>query len=301
MRQKQKAFTLVELLVVIAIIGILIALLLPAVQAAREAARRMQCSNNLKQMGLAMHNYANNHRAFPSGASKNWCYSMFARLLPFMEQSDLFDRIDFEIDAIYVQPEIRKQVIPALICPSFTGETVMDYPAVYMNGAICTYQGVGGAYYATSDGDSITTTKGTSSIYGHISDDGIFGWKITRRIGDVTDGLSNTLAIGEFSLVSENGSAEYYRPWILGAHEGGSGVCASYTSKVARHRFGVSRDREHTGDTPFNHLPMFSAHPSGCNFSAADGSVHFLVADMEKNLYKNMATCNGGEAESKMQ
>ena len=297
MNSKQKAFTLVELLVVIAIIGILIALLLPAVQAAREAARRIQCSNNLKQMGLAMHNYAGSHRTFPSGANGNWCYSIFVHLLPYMEQKDLYDRIDFTIASTNTSEDIRYKLIPAFVCPSFSLEPVLDHPsASYKRGGICTYQGVGGAYYSTDDGDSTTTVKGDSSIYGFMPDNGMFGWNMNRRIGEITDGLSNTLAIGEFSLTNEENDLEYYyRPWVVGAFNGGTDQAASYSSKVARHIFGVAKDRNAVGGVPFNHLPMFSPHPSGCNFAAADGSVHFLVSDMEKNLYKNMATCAGGE------
>ena len=295
MRRKEKAFTLVELLVVITIIGILIALLLPAVQAAREAARRLRCSNNLKQIGLAMHNYATSHDAFPTGAYRHWDYSLFVRLLPYMEQELVYDQIDLNADSGNVPSNIRNLVIPTLICPSFAVDPIMyDPDNIYKQGAICTYQGVGGVYRSPQDGDTTITTEGTASTYGLLTEDGMFGWKMTIDITDVTDGLSNTLAIGEFSLLGGNGTLIHYRPWVVGGHEVGQGI-ASYTSKVIRHHFGVARERNDSGNTPFNHLPMYSAHPSVCGFAVGDGSVVFLSADIDKEIYKNMATRNGGE------
>ncbi len=298
LRRRPHGFTLVELLVVIAIIGILIALLLPAVQAAREAARRINCANNLKQMGLALHNYADSHKSFPSGADSAWCYSIFVHLMPYMEQDVLYDQIDFTVPSVNVTDDIRDKVIPALVCPSFTADPVMNDPTYsYLRGAITTYQGVGGAYYQADDASG----KYDGSFYGSLPKNGMFGWNLKRRMGDVSDGLSNTLAIGEFAIVGDNGTATngFYRPWVVGAYYGGGTQIASYSSKVARFRFGLARDRDDVSGSidgaPFNHLPMFSPHPSGCHFAAADGSVHFLVDDMELNLYLNMATCNGGE------
>jgi prepilin-type N-terminal cleavage/methylation domain-containing protein/prepilin-type processing-associated H-X9-DG protein len=295
MRRRPRGFTLVELLVVIAIIGILIALLLPAVQAAREAARRMHCANNLKQMGLALHNYTNNHGVFPSGADGNWSHSMFCYILPFMEQQDLYDRLNFSIAAVDEPESVRNQPIPAFVCPSFPLDPVLNSPTnVYQRGRVATYQGIGGAY--------VSDARMNTSIYGDMPDNGIFGWKLKRRIGDVSDGLSGTLAIGEFSLLGPDGTllGGYFRPWVVGGHEGGATAIASYSSKVARHRFAVALARDEASTTPFNHLPMFSHHPSGCHFAMADGSVHYLSVDMDLAAYLALATCNRGEVEGRL-
>ena len=157
MRLRLKGFTLVELLVVIAIIGILIALLLPAVQAAREAARRAQCTNNLKQMGLSLHNYANTWKdCFPPGSSigradipnGKFKHGLFAFMLPYMEMATIYDQLDMSglsTSFTYNEPEhIRHEVISGYVCPSW------PYPADYVtgsmwsDGAITTYQGVAG-------------------------------------------------------------------------------------------------------------------------------------------------------------
>jgi prepilin-type N-terminal cleavage/methylation domain-containing protein/prepilin-type processing-associated H-X9-DG protein len=293
-RRPSHGFTLVELLVVIAIIGILIALLLPAVQAAREAARRMHCANNLKQIGLALHTYTNSHGLFPSGADGNWSHSMFCYILPFMEQQDLYKRLNFSIAAVDEPEAVRNQPIPAFVCPSFPIDPVLNSPTnVYQRGRITTYQGVGGAY--------VSGAKVSTSIYGDMPDNGIFGWKLKRRIGDITDGLSSTLAVGEFSLIGPDGTplGGYFRPWVVGGHEGSATAIASYTSKVARHRFAVAQVRSDSSTTPFNHLPMFSHHPNGCHFAMADGSVHSLNVDMDLAAYLAMATCNRGEVEGR--
>ena len=232
---KRKAFTLVELLVVIAIIGILIALLLPAVQAAREAARRMQCSNNLKQMGLAIHNYASAHTIFPPGSRGAYKHALFTVILPYMEHNAIYEMIDLTQPTYAVaSAEARFTEISEYICPSFTGERVIGTREtsvnIYSAGALVTYQGVGGAR-----GKAGETTK--ASAYGDMPNNGLFAWEKERRPRDVPDGLSNTFAIGEF--VHEDSSMstqpEQYRgnirPWIMANHEDGNGP-ASYVFKA---------------------------------------------------------------------
>src|SRR5882724_8126652 len=119
----RRAFTLVELLVVIAIIGVLVALLLPAVQAAREAARRTQCTNNLKQIGLAVHNYELSFRAFPPAALYPIAslsadtYSVHARILPYLDQNNVFAQVDFNLSATSQQAVVGQR-IPGYLCPS---------------------------------------------------------------------------------------------------------------------------------------------------------------------------------------
>ncbi len=120
---KRNGFTLVELLVVIAIIGILVGLLLPAVQAAREAARRMHCSNNLKQIGLAMHNYESAFKRFPSGNLAGPSFSVglsaHARLLPYMEQTSMYNMVDFNVAYNHANNNAaRMQNVATYICPS---------------------------------------------------------------------------------------------------------------------------------------------------------------------------------------
>src|SRR5262245_28032644 len=133
-RRIARAFTLVELLVVIAIIGILVALLLPAVQAAREAARRAQCMSELKQLGLAAHNYHTVHNAFPIGATMKLGLTytestFFIRLLPFLEEQSLYDRWDFKTPANNVaaneQTSRAATRIPVLVCPSDKFESIV--------------------------------------------------------------------------------------------------------------------------------------------------------------------------------
>lgn len=130
--ERQRGFTLVELLVVIAIIGILVGLLLPAVQAAREAARRMQCSNNLKQLGLAAHNYESANRQLPAGwvsstlaGNPGWGWS--AALLPYMEGATIYQQIDHRLPiADPLHAKVRMATVPNLFCPSDTGANVFE-------------------------------------------------------------------------------------------------------------------------------------------------------------------------------
>ncbi|MDY0169443.1 MAG: DUF1559 domain-containing protein [Thermoguttaceae bacterium] len=298
--QKPKwAFTLVELLVVIAIIGILIALLLPAVQSAREAARRMQCSNNLKQMGLALHNYANVWKEyFPPAGAGGYRHALFTCMLPYLEQQALYDsmmaleREDPNNYSTFEDEAHKFTVIPGYVCPSW------PHPAVYRDlasawplyigeGAITTYQGVSGAYPDREpyvDGD------------GRVPQNGMFGKGYVRRMGDVTDGLSNTLTMGEFVHIDQ-GEKSFgsppgnVRPWILGMGQSNQGM---YTAKVLVYAPNAKVERFIEG-IPYNHVPMGSHHPGAMNVLLGDGSVTSLSDSIDLTLYFQLATVNGGE------
>jgi|CXWL01.1.fsa_nt_gi prepilin-type N-terminal cleavage/methylation domain-containing protein len=228
----RRGFTLVELLVVIAIIGILVALLLPAVQAAREAARRMSCGNNLKQLGLALHNYHDTYKTFPPdaiwhGNAKGTTgsattvrnYTWIAMVLPFIEQGPLHDQIDFtrpaliSLNAFQVNgsPGIAVE-IPSLICPSDPG---FNTPP----------RGIGITSYAGNAGwDAHRRKFGDSALAG------VFTFYDNTRFQDIVDGTSNTVAIGEVTL----------RGYTLPAAPvgdrwgGGTGRLRSSTSSVSR-------------------------------------------------------------------
>ena len=313
MKKRTRGFTLVELLVVIAIIGILIAMLLPAVQAAREAARRMQCSNNLKQFGLAIHNYAGTYDKLPALSTKTsdtmtMHFSLYCSLLPFMEQQTVYDQLQFDKLPVIEssagsgdgQTEtVMYATISTFVCPSFPADPELSRtaPNRYERGSIVTYQAVVGAYFETTALGSMTPV--TASRYGTLPGNGFFAWGTQKRVSDISDGLSNTLAMGEFTLTGENGGESlsvYFRPWVTGAYDGGTDYLAPYAGKVVRHLFSVEQVRNDSGDTPFNHLPLYSPHASGCQFLMGDGSVHFLANDLELETYRAMATANGGEA-----
>ncbi len=280
MRPRCKGFTLVELLVVIAIIGILIALLLPAVQSAREAARRMHCSNNLKQIGLAIHGYITSNREyFPPGSPARATHGLFSHLLPYIEQSAIYDKLDLDGDT-YAEP-YRYTSLAVYLCPSYTSPTVIEGLGDPRNGALTTYQGVGGAIIDDS-----------TSIYPH---NGIFGWQEVRSVAQVRDGLSNTLAVGEF--VQHDSSGPYVapagnvRPWILGAWNQSD---SSYAFRVVDHPINANVERV-ADSVDFNHLPMGSHHQGGAHFLLADGSVRFLSETIEMETYRALATCDGRE------
>jgi prepilin-type N-terminal cleavage/methylation domain-containing protein len=311
-RRSWHGFTLVELLVVIAIIGILIALLLPAVQAAREAARRMQCSNNLKQIGLALHNYASPHRGtFPPAVglqtfsgllSGQGTHGLFVFILPYLEQTSLFDRIDYDapVTDYFTSPpsELPYTVIHTYLCPSYRGQTVYRTNSNdWKNGAISMYQGVGGAL--ESGAVPAYTTAADGEANGDMPRNGIFGWDFACGMNAITDGLSQTLALGEF-LHADDDPRSYdreppgsVRPWIFGGNW--VGPRGSYTFKVVD-QWPINQDVERVmGGVPFNHLPFGSEHPGGAQFCLGDGSVRFLPEDVDRTAYRAMATRNGKE------
>ncbi len=242
---RRKGFTLVELLVVIAIIGILVGLLLPAVQAAREAARRMQCSNNLKQMGLAVLNYESTYKKFPvkTGGTTNFCrncperhmanynrLSIFVPLLPFIEQTALFNRIQAgnEVTTGTLQLTVAPggpagwypridgsssyfpwaQSVPGYQCPS-------DPPVPLSAG------GHGTNSYAVNMGDQILNVNGAQALRGPFG-----GFNNYRTIGALTDGTSNTIAFSE--RVAHNSNNLNNGQWIP---SNGSQMVTRYTAQ----------------------------------------------------------------------
>ncbi len=298
MRSDRSGFTLVELLVVISIIGILIALLLPAVQAAREAARNAQCSNNMKQMGLALHNYMNQYgETLPAGrpetGNRRNCHAMFTQILPFLELQALYD--GFVLDGNTRKGPQRFAVVSVYRCPSCTypatygSEPISTPENNYTHGALSNYQAVGGAIQIPGDdGD-----------HGYMPDNGLFGWQFWRKLSQVTDGLTNTLAIGEYVHYNNGGPPPgNVRPWMLGDNGGLGDSAASYTFKVIEHPINAGLVRG--GSIYFNHLEMGSFHPGGANFLIGDGSVRFLTDSMNFALYKALATARGGEPKGQL-
>lgn len=293
----QRGFTLVELLVIITIIGILIALLLPAVQSARSAARRLQCSNQLKQIGLAVHHYAAaNSEHFPIGSPGPAMHGLFSTLLPYLELTALYDELDLEgaTRDTFEEPH-RYTVIPGYVCPSWPHPAIYrDNANGYQNGAITTYQGIAGAYPEEEPYDEL--------FNGNIPHNGMFGWEVPRYLAEVRDGLSNTLAVAEFvqiDLKPGSGTMSFemppgnVRPWILGAIRGPYG--ASYAMKVVAHPINSKIDRVANG-IAFNHLPFGSFHSGGAMFVVGDGSVRYIAETIPFQLYQELVTVNGGEA-----
>ena len=294
-------FTLVELLVVIAIIGILIALLLPAVQSAREAARRMQCSKNLKQMGLALHNYACVWKeTFPAGANGHCKHALFSQILPYLEMQPLYDQLDFEGSTLSsaVNEELKHTVVPTYICPSWPynaayTKSELVVPAGAAVGALTLYQGVGGAFPTEEP-------YGSSTSYGDWPKNGMFIPYAWRRMAEVRDGLSNTLAIGEFSHLDKEGvyanPPGLVRVWIVGGYQPTSDKenIALMASKVVANPINAKVDAI-TDGVPFNHLPFSSYHLGGAHFLMGDGSITFLSENMEYLLLQQLATVARGE------
>jgi prepilin-type N-terminal cleavage/methylation domain-containing protein/prepilin-type processing-associated H-X9-DG protein len=304
--RRVRGFTLVELLVVIAIIGILVSLLLPAVQAAREAARRTECSNNLKQIGLALQLYHETFKRFPPGSSitpaDSYSWGALMLLLPFLEQTSAHEGIKFdyyilgasgEIKALEAagQPTPTMQPIKVLICPSdpkgfqqlFSGPT-----GPLPNSGDCghlypgDYLGVAGSLEGVNKAMPINKcwfSNGISDANGLAN--GMFYEASRTNIASVLDGTSNTLAFGERGIAKDLGWG-----WVIA----GGQECEQYLS-AERGVFYPSNS------TPYDEtlLHFWSYHPGGTHFLFADASVHFLDVSIDYNLLRALATRAGGE------
>jgi prepilin-type N-terminal cleavage/methylation domain-containing protein/prepilin-type processing-associated H-X9-DG protein len=307
--RRRIGFTLVELLVVIAIIGILIALLLPAVQAAREAARRSQCTNHLKQLGLALHNYHDTFLTFPpAGWADGNKLPWIVMILPFIEQKPLYDTVNFKAtEATVGYPayggncHIAAEPINTLLCPSCNqlqslgtgaGETytkpgtttaVANYTTHYYGvlGPLGTIPQFGG----TVPTPAPTYRQEGPSGYGDFSMEGVMGRNRCHRFRDIIDGTSNTFMLGELSW----NEAKIYRTFVRGTHENTSGCAKNIRDGINVTPFG-------TGN--FNNVSFGSEHPGGCNFAMADASVRFVSENVEMDIYKATASRASNETKT---
>ena len=301
------AFTLVELLVVIAIIGMLVGLLLPAVQQAREAARKIQCSNKIKQLGLAAHNYATSMQdRLPPGSGEEALgamksrYALFTFLLPFIEQNGLYQQIDQKQPCreyyLNTGHEIAATLVPDYICPDW-GEDPISRTKNHLFGALSLYNGVAGAIRTASEGRTPTpTSQIMKRQVGDVPRNGLFeiGSK-GIKFGQVKDGLSNTLMFGEIPApkvrqCSEWNTYPYYaRGWICGGVD--TSTQPFYSAKVCE--YPINKPENKTGI--MNHQSFGSGHPGGSQFAFGDGSVQFLSEGIDFVLYRDLATRSGEE------
>lgn len=305
---RRGAFTLVELLVVIAIIGVLVALLLPAVQAAREAARRMQCGNNQKQIALAIHNYHDTHGTLPWAASQGMGFTFHAHIYPFMEQTPLYNIIQFQESGAGSNSTpnstfsiVAKTVVKSLKCPSEkTGNVWVPTLNNLSNRAVGSYVGCVGSN-VTNDRAQPAGTVDVRSGNGpmlvfHVAS------TVNRtdvKFKDITDGLSNTFLGGEspFSVVSPCTICDrlYAYSYDADAANAASGS-GDFSEVVCSTFYRMNRSMLKTsvpGDE--RELSFGSYHPAGCQMQLSDGSIRFVPESIDLNVWRAVGSRDGGE------
>lgn len=288
--QLRKGFTLIELLVVIAIIGILVALLLPAVQQAREAARRTSCKNNLKQFGLALHNYHDTHRTFPPGyvyrpgpSGENILgFGWGAMILPFLDQSNLYSRFDWNAPIFDpVNEQLRTRHLAVFLCPS---DPISSDRFVEMGPTPERY--AMGCYVASFGPPDLDATQEKR--------DGMFSRNSRTRIADVSDGLTNTLMAGE----RVNGP--FRHPGSHGVHvtyeTTWSGAVREWTEPADDHGHMVLFQTGNVPNAPTSDDRDVSApHIGIAQFLLGDGSVRPIGESIHFAVYQALSTRAGSE------
>ena len=322
MCNRRIGFTLVELLVVIAIIGILIALLLPAVQAAREAARRSQCSNNLKQLGLAMQNYHDTHKCFPPGIIGAIPYgypntTCFLHLFPYMEAGSVYDRFRFDVPGTYgwlaydpancIGPDApTASVIPAMLCPSDgVGGQIMANPFV-----------IGGnlarGNYALFFGNLDMGRAQAPAVLPHLP--AVFTYNKPVPISRILDGTSNTMAFGEYLTGTggvpgavDDARGMYYMNFVgwqliltmMGPNSASPDVLYPYWcsgANAANHRPDLGLPCvAGASDWSDNTAGARSRHPGGVQVGLCDGSVQFVSETVNIYTWQALGSISGKE------
>ncbi len=295
---KKRGFTLIELLVVIAIIAILIALLLPAVQQAREAARRSTCKNNLKQLGLGLHNYHDIYGSFPPGGMSAgnqlaWC----AMILPQIDQAPLFKQFNFSTQTYTSFNALALTRIPVFLCPSASSASEKTTNSGEYSGGVPTYTthyyGVmgpigtnpltGGAYILDPSNSSLTGHGGYAAS-------GVLFRNSHTGIRDITDGSSNTFLLGEMSFAkdAQGNTNKSFRVWTRGATSTAMGSCKNMVNRINYQAYTSAN---------FNNVSFGSNHTGGCQFLMGDGAVRFVSANVNFNLYQATGSRDGGEVQ----
>jgi len=316
-RTKFRGFTLIELLVVIAIIAILIALLLPAVQQAREAARRTQCKNHLKQLGLALHNYHDTHLVFPPGSTMcNPCapsyggstgHNLFADILPYIDQAPLYNNLNWTVagfitgaSAYPLHDAAVKQVISPYLCPSSQTATFNGYG----------WQGQSSGSYPPLSGQATTNYVGImgSSQSGQVrSNRGTFDKNSKLSVRDLTDGTSNTMVIGEYSGLAKGQPMSSIRTagpevtygwfntpsWFGTYDDGGAGLYsiqmgAIKTVTYAPNSAWFQGAGVNAASTSYNQS-LKSQHVGGVHILLGDGAVRFLSENIALQTLYDLA------------
>lgn len=306
-------FTLIELLVVIAVITVLLALLLPAVQQARETARRLQCKNNLKQIGLALHNYHETHGLFPPGAitttfdpspSIPWWNawddaqqapgdgfhgtSWLLQVLPYVDQSSVFNKWDFRTNVLG-NGDLAAMNIPLLYCPTRRNDA-SDEQSIMFNGNTTggtDYGGCFGGGNSVGDGlphqiHHVDSSIENKSVY---PERGVFFANSSTKFRDITDGTSSTLLIGEMQRITDN-----TKVWLNSQDGWAVGGLATL--------FDTDMNPSHLTNGGLNSGWMQhagSVHEGGAHFCLCDGSVRFISESIDTTLYQQLGSRGEGE------
>ena len=315
-----RGFTLIELLVVIAIIAILIALLLPAVQQAREAARRTQCRNNMKQLTLALHNYHEVANAFPPGNVDKNDLTWGTMILPYIELDPLFKKYDHDADHVYNSANnmiTSQAVVPAFRCTSDVGGNVVQLFGP-VTSATTNYVGSFG----------IGVPWHSSGLPAGSFPAGVFGTDTRTRVRDIKDGTSNVLLLGERRMGPDCFEDNYavadrdfcsfwgvvwspiYSGVSLGTTVSGTGPAQPYSTfkgnvsglppghgpiPINRDSLGQKLGPSHPDGIDWVSVGYSSWHVGGATFAMADGSVRFLSENMDLNTLINLSTKSDGQ------